>query len=90
LRGFVFEYPAVETGTASDDWLARRKGHIVLIATGRLHAQAAGVDPLRLKLTHAGVTLLTGTRHLRVTTYVRFKPAGKQRAQQAAGAFTLR
>lgn len=89
-RGFVFEYPAVETGTASDYWFARRKGHLVLIATGRLHARRAGVDQLKLKLTHVGATLLTGTRRLRVATYVRFKPAGKQRAQQAVGVFTLR
>jgi hypothetical protein len=89
-RGFVFEYPAVETGTASDHWFARNKGHIVLIATGRLHARTAGLDQLKLKLTHIGVTLLTGTRRLRIATYVRFRPAGKQRAQQAVGAFTLR
>ena len=89
-RGFVFDYPAVETGTASDYWFARGKGHIVLIATGRLHARTAGLDRLKLKLTHPGVKLLTGARRLRIATYVRFTPAGKQRSQQAVGTFTLR
>jgi hypothetical protein len=89
-RGFVFEYPAVETGTAYAYWFARRNGHLVLIATGRLHARSAGVDQLKLKLTHVGVTLLTGARRVRIATYARFMPAGKQRAQQAVGVFTLR
>jgi hypothetical protein len=89
-RGFVFEYPAVETGTAFVSWYARHKRQIILIATGRLHARRAGVDELKLKLTDAGVRLLTGTKRLRIATYVRFTPGGKQPAQQAIGAFTLR
>jgi hypothetical protein len=89
-RGFVFEYPVVETGTASVSWHAQHKGQDVLIARGRLRARTDGIDPLKLKLTHAGIGLLTGTKRVRIVTSASFKPKGKQHAQHAGGTFTLR
>jgi hypothetical protein len=89
-RRFVFEYPVVETGTASVSWYTRHEGQEVLIAAGRLHARTAGVDPLKLKLTGAGISLLTGTERVRISASARFKPEGRQRAQHAKGTFTLR
>jgi hypothetical protein len=88
-RHFDYGYQAVEAGTASTAWFARRDGRRVLIAIGRAHAASAGRIMLRVHLTGAGHRLLVGSRRVHVIAVATFRPRGHGRAVTATGAFTL-
>ncbi len=89
LRHYVYEYQAVEAGTATTSWYASLGGKRLLIAAGRVHVGAPGRAKLELHLTRAGNAALAHARHLRVSVVALFTPRVRQRAQHAQASFTL-
>ncbi len=87
-RRYVYEYQAVEAGTATASWYATRNSRRVLIARGRVHVDAPGGAKLPLRLTRAGTSALAGAERVRVSVIAQFTPR-RQRAQQAQASFTL-
>lgn len=88
-RRYVYEYQAVEAGTATASWYATLRGKRLLIASGSVRIGGPGRDKLTLHLTRAGSTALAGASHLRVSATAQFTPRVRQRAQRAQASFTL-
>jgi hypothetical protein len=88
-RHYVYDYQAVEAGTAATRWYAAGAGRRLLIGSGQLHVPRAGGFKLELQLTAVGARLLAGARHLRVSATASFTPAARQPSQRAQASFTL-
>jgi len=88
-RGYVYEYQAVEPGTATTSWYGHSNGQRVLVARGQLQVRAAGRTKLMMHLTGVGMRLLKqGTRE-HISATARFKPRGARGTQSATRSFTL-
>ena len=88
-RRYVFQYPAVESGTATVSWYAEQGPSQVVVATGTARVRGPGSARLELRLTAAGRQLMATARQLRVSATARFVPRGRHRTQSASARFTL-
>ena len=88
-RRYIYDYQAIEPGTATTAWYANNDGRRMLIGSGHLRVADAGHDKLELDLTSAGRHLLDGAKHVSVTATARFAPHGHRPAQVANSHFTL-
>ena len=90
-HGFDFDYLVPAAGTATSDWYATQLGKRVLVGSGHVTEPSAGSTSLKLKLTPAGLKLLTGVKKVRITAVAAFVPRDRKlQGQQTVTAFTLR
>jgi hypothetical protein len=89
-RRFVYEYQAVEPGTATTSWYAAQGRKRMLIARGSVRVKGAGRVELKLHLTAAGRIRLAGAKHVHVSAVARFTPrAHHHNPARARASFTL-
>ncbi|MDE3133254.1 MAG: hypothetical protein KGL15_04230 [Acidobacteriota bacterium] len=89
-RRFIYDYQAVEPGTAATSWYASHRHRRVLIARGSVRVKAPGRVELKLHLTRAGRTLIAHSKHVRVAAQALFTPRRHHgRAASAHASFTL-
>ena len=89
-RHFIYDYQAVEPGTAATSWYASHGRRRVLIARGSVRVKVPGRIELKLHLTRAGRALIAQTKHVHVSAEALFTPRGHhRRAASARASFTL-
>jgi hypothetical protein len=88
-HGLVYDYPAVEPGTATVTWYGHADGRAIVIGSGHVHASAVGTVELKLHLTAVGAKTLAADKRVHVVDAASFSPRAKQPQQHLAQTFTL-
>jgi hypothetical protein len=88
-HGLVYDYAAVEPGTATVIWYGHAHGRAILIGSGHTRATAVGTVKLKLHLTADGAKALAANKRVHVVDAASFSPRAKQPQQHLAETFTL-
>lgn len=89
LRGFSFQYVAVEAGTLTISWTARDHGHLRVIADVTDRPNGTKTITAKVHLTAIGRKLLQGAKKVVVHTKAQFNPSSGP-GVSATETFTLR